>query len=97
VKVTFPLPNGNASVFLDPVAHRDGSLELVSAEHEFGGSGFYFVVVRTRKRSGPSTFPSSRSASTSIPRWGVSSTPDHVFRLWKRVFLRPHYAMPLAG
>src|SRR5215217_292418 len=30
VKVTFPLPNGNASVFLDPVARADGSLELVS-------------------------------------------------------------------
>src|SRR4051812_43482080 len=46
VKVAFPLPNGNASVFLDPVVRPDGSLELVSAAREFGGSGFYFVVVR---------------------------------------------------
>jgi hypothetical protein len=31
------------------------------------------------------------------PDEGGELHTDHVFRLWKRVFLRLHYAMPLAG
>src|SRR4051795_9041604 len=46
VKVAFPLPNGNASVFLEPGARPDGSRDLVSPADAFGGPGFYFVVAR---------------------------------------------------
>ena len=94
VKVTFPLPNGHASVFLDPVLHEDGSLELVSEAREFGGSGFYFVVVGDHARVWARHVPQL----TERIHVYVDSTDelhtDHVFRIWGRVFLQLHYAMP---
>jgi hypothetical protein len=44
VKVVFPLPNGNAIVLMETIAHPDGSLTLRSAGDSFGCPGFYFVV-----------------------------------------------------
>jgi hypothetical protein len=96
VKVTFPLPNGNASVFLDPVAHADGSLELVSAAHAFGGSGFYFVVVRDEQTVWAKHVPQLTERIRVYPDEFGELHTDHIFRLWRRIFLRLHYAMPLA-
>lgn len=44
VHVAFPLPNGSATVLLRPIAHDDGSLELVSHGKHFGDCGFYFTL-----------------------------------------------------
>ena len=44
VKVVFPLPNGNAIVFMRPLAHEDGSMSLVSEGSRFGDPGFYFTI-----------------------------------------------------
>lgn len=44
VKVQFPLPNGNATVFLDKKVLANGDLELTSKGSHFGDSGFYFFV-----------------------------------------------------
>jgi hypothetical protein len=97
VKVTFPLPNGNASVFLEPRARPDGSLELLSAAHEFGDSGFYFVVVRDADTVWAKHVPQlTERIHVYVDELGELHT-DHVLRLWKRTFLRLHYAMPLAG
>jgi hypothetical protein len=97
VKVTFPLPNGNASVFLEPRARPDGSLELVSAAEEFGDSGFYFVVVRDSETVWAKHLPQlTERIHVYLDELGELHT-DHVLRLWKRTFLRLHYAMPLAG
>ena len=38
------LPEGEASIFLEPSAQTDGSFELVSPPGAFGEPGFYFVV-----------------------------------------------------
>ena len=97
VKVAFPLPNGNASVFLDPVARPDGSLELVSAAREFGGSGFYFVVARDATTAWAKHVPQFTERIHVYPDQFGELHTDHVFRLWKRVFLRLHYVMPLAN
>lgn len=45
VKVVFPLPNGNAIVFMRPFAHDDGSMSLVSEGSRFGDPGFYFTIM----------------------------------------------------
>ena len=97
VKVAFPLPNGNASVFLDPVARPDGSLELVSAAREFGGSGFYFVVARDATEAWAKHVPQLTERIHVYPDQLGELHTDHVFRLWNRVFLRLHYVMPLAN
>ena len=44
VKVQFPLPNGNATVFLDKKVLKNGDLILTSKGNEFGDSGFYFFL-----------------------------------------------------
>jgi hypothetical protein len=94
VKVAFPLPNGNASVFLEPVAGPDGSLDLVSSAAAFGGSGFYFVVAR----DGGAAWARHVTQLTERIRVYVDADgelhTDHHFRLWGRLFLRLHYAMP---
>ena len=48
VKVSFPVPNGSATVFLRPEARPDGSFRLLSRGRRFGDPGFYRMV-----RSGP--------------------------------------------
>jgi hypothetical protein len=44
VKVSFPLPLGNSTVFLRPEAQDDGSLKLISAGKKFGDPGYYRVL-----------------------------------------------------
>ncbi|MEM7153208.1 MAG: hypothetical protein AAF799_10205 [Myxococcota bacterium] len=45
IKVVFPLPNGNATIFLRPQVTEDGGLTLLSDGRRFGDPGFYFTVV----------------------------------------------------
>jgi len=91
VKVAFPLPNGNASVFLDPVARPDGSLELVSSARSFGDAGFYFVVVRDEATVWARHVPQlEERIHVYCDEQGEVHT-DHRFWLWGRVFLRLHY------
>jgi hypothetical protein len=91
VKVVFPLPNGNASVFLRPVARADGSLELISPAARFGGPGFYFVVDAGDGSVWARTVPLTESIH--VYGEGAELHTDHVLRLWGRVFLELHYVM----
>jgi hypothetical protein len=43
IKVVFPMPDGNATVILKPVAGRTGELMLSSNGTEYGDAGFYRV------------------------------------------------------
>lgn len=49
LRVSFPLPNGNATVILYPEVKDDGSLVLTSSGERFGDPGFYFVLHSGRK------------------------------------------------
>jgi len=44
IKAMFPLPNGNATVILQPSVSDDGELILNSAGRNIGDSGFYFLL-----------------------------------------------------
>jgi hypothetical protein len=97
VKVAFPLPNGNGSVFLEPVARPDGSLDLLSAADAFGDAGFYFVVARDGAAARARHVRQlTERIHVYVDSHGELHT-DHHFRLWGRVFLRLHYAMPARG
>jgi hypothetical protein len=90
--VVFPLPNGNAIVLMRPIAHRDGSLSVVSAGDGFGGPGFYFTV----HRDGAVWARYVESLKESIHVYGAEGgtvRADHVLRLWGATFLRLHYRM----
>ena len=44
IKAIFPLPNGNATVILNPSVGQNGELILKSSGNKFGDSGFYFLL-----------------------------------------------------
>tara|TARA_R110002072_G_scaffold4240_1_gene29913 strand:- start:3833 stop:4735 length:903 start_codon:yes stop_codon:yes gene_type:complete len=44
IKAIFPLPNGNATVILEPSIGINGELILKSSGKKFGDSGFYFLL-----------------------------------------------------
>lgn len=44
IKVVFPLPRGNATVFMKPSVGQSGELHLTSAGRGFGDPGFYFLL-----------------------------------------------------
>ncbi|MGE6397771.1 hypothetical protein [Chryseobacterium scophthalmum] len=48
VKAVFPLPNGNATVFMIPIVGEHGELILDSSGKKFGDAGFYFLLKDSR-------------------------------------------------
>ncbi|MFL9835173.1 hypothetical protein [Chryseobacterium terrae] len=44
VKAVFPLPNGNATVLMNPSVGKNGELILNSSGKKFGDAGFYFLL-----------------------------------------------------
>ncbi len=50
VRVSFPVPRGNATVILRPQADVDGSFRLISQGRHFGDPGFYRVVKTNEKK-----------------------------------------------
>ena len=44
VKAVFPLPNGNATVLMNPNVGENGELILDSSGEKFGDAGFYFLL-----------------------------------------------------
>ncbi|WP_109301381.1 hypothetical protein [Aquimarina sp. AU474] len=44
IKAIFPLPNGNATVILNPIVGEKGELILNSSGRKIGDSGFYFLL-----------------------------------------------------
>jgi hypothetical protein len=91
LRVVFPLPNGNATVIMSPMANEDGSLTLLSSGRTFGDPGFYFTV-----HDGDSI--SARYVRTFRERIHVYADgrdvrADHVLRVWGFGFLRLHYRL----
>lgn len=48
IKAIFPLPNGNATVILNPSVGKKGELILKSSGRKIGDSGFYFLLKDTK-------------------------------------------------
>jgi hypothetical protein len=91
VKVVFPLPNGNAQVFLRPDVGEDGSLTVTSSGRGFGDPGFYFTVHR-RGRVWARYVRAMREIIR-VFRDGEDVRADHVMWLWGATFLRLHYRL----
>jgi hypothetical protein len=92
LKVSFPLPNGNATVILWPRVESDGSLVLTSRGERFGDPGFYFVVHR-RGRAYARYVRAMRERIRVYVDDRNDVRTDHELRLFGQVFLRLHYRM----
>jgi hypothetical protein len=44
IKAVFPLPNGNATIILNPSVGENGELILESSGNKIGDAGFYFLL-----------------------------------------------------
>ncbi len=92
VKVTFPLPNGNAIVVMRPEVHADGSLTLLSSGAGFGDAGFYFTVHQDSQIYARYVRPLRESIHVYAGQQGETRA-DHVLTLWGKTFLRLHYRL----
>jgi hypothetical protein len=96
IKVVFPLPNGNAIVFLKPAVEAGGGFSLRSEGKRFGDPGFYFTVrrkngeVRARYVGVMKERMEVRAESERVVR------ADHVFFFGRLAFLQMHYRMTRA-
>lgn len=92
VKVVFPLPNGNATVFMRPEAHPDGTFVLISSGRQFGDPGFYFTVQAGGDQVWARYLPSLRETIHAYPSEG-GVRADHRMTLWGLQFLHLHYRL----
>lgn len=91
VKVVFPLPRGNATVILKPIAHSDGSFELSSSGSRFGDPGYYRILqVDEGGRKVRYIRAMKEAIHVYVDSQGTLRT-DHVFRFWKLRMLSLHY------
>ncbi len=93
VKVVFPLPNGNAIVFMEPTINDDGSLLLRSSGNRFGEAGFYFVVHSGLGRARARYIRSFQETIHVFESDDSEVRADHVLRFFGFSFLRLHYRM----
>jgi hypothetical protein len=92
VKVVFPLPNGNAMIFLRPQVEANGGFSLISDGRRFGDPGFYFTVV-----AGPEErwvrYVRTMKESLSLRVEGTGVAAVHRFRVFGLPFLELRYAI----
>lgn len=91
LKVTFPLPNGNAMVIMRPAAGDDGSMTLTSSGARFGDPGFYFTVVHGDGSVSARYVPTMRETIRVFETAAGEARADHTLTIWGLVFLRLHY------
>jgi hypothetical protein len=91
VKVVFPLPNGNAQVFLMPDTAPDGSLAVTSRGRAFGEPGFYFTVHRRGRVW--ARYVRAMQERIRVYADGRAVRADHVMWLRGATFLRLHYRL----
>lgn len=97
VKVVFPLPNGNATIFFRPSAQPDGTLVLESEGRSLGDPGFYFQV---RKSESEAWVRYVRSFKERIHVFVDSQgelRTDHYFTFLGQQVLQLHYRLQRAG
>jgi len=93
LRVVFPLPNGNVTVFLRPEVRPDGALVLASPIGPFGTEGAYLVVVGSDRESGwVRRVPLAEEFVVSVDDEGTLRT-DHTLSFWRVPVFRLHYRM----
>lgn len=91
VKVVFPLPNGNATVIMRPSVDETGALLLESAGDRLGDPGFYFLVRAAGSQAWVRYLRTFRERIRVYVEPNGELRTDHLFSIWRRVFLRLHY------
>ncbi|MDH3225330.1 MAG: hypothetical protein OEO23_16535 [Gemmatimonadota bacterium] len=94
VRVVFPLPNGNAMVFLRPSVDDDGAMTVLSKGRKSGDPGFYFTVRDSQRARTWVRYVQTMRESIRVYAAGNGEVrADHVMWVFGFVFLRLHYRL----
>jgi hypothetical protein len=92
-RVAFPLPNGSATVFLQPDVVHGGNLRLTSPAGRFGDQGMYLIVHESDSGyAWVRRAPIIERFDVYVDQEGTVRT-DHELRLWTIPALRLHYRL----
>ncbi len=90
VKAVFPLPNGNATVIMNPAVGKNGELILDSSGNQFGDAGFYFLLKDARQQYHAQFIRSFRDRLIIGPKDELISA-EQTLTLWNRKVLQFNY------
>ncbi len=90
IKAVFPLPNGNATVIMEPSITENGSLILNSTGKKFGDAGFYFLL-NDEKGDMYADFKSSFQDKLTISTNNGKISAIQQLTLWNRRILEFNY------
>ena len=90
VKTIFPLPNGSATVILDPYFKSDNEFELISKGTKVGDAGFYFLLEDSRNTIWMKYIPSFTDTLRIIAE-DNQLFATQVLKLWKMKVLQFDY------
>jgi hypothetical protein len=90
IKAVFPLPNGNATIILNPSVGENGELILESSGEKIGDAGFYFLLKDFKGNYWTQFISSFRDRLT------VNSVNDEIYAeqiltLWRQTVLKMTY------
>lgn len=95
LKVSFPLPNGAATVIMRKEVGADGSLKIISDGKKYGDCGFYFTLT---DGNGQWWIRFVRSMHEYIHVYENDQKElraDHILFFWGMRFMKLHYKMVL--
>jgi hypothetical protein len=92
IKAVFPLPNGNATVFMSASVSSDGQLILESSGNKFGDTGFYFLLKDSRGDYWTQYIRSFRDRLIVKSENGCL-TAEQILTLWHKEVLRFNYTI----
>jgi hypothetical protein len=90
IKAVFPLPQGNATVILNPSVGGNGELILESSGRKIGDAGFYFLL-KDYKGNYWTQFISSFRDRLTIDEDNDGIKAEQILTLWKQNVVRMNY------
>jgi hypothetical protein len=97
IKVTFPLPRGNATIILEPSVGSNGELVLKSAGKKYGEPGFYFLLNDSTGGYWAQYIPSFHEKLKVFVNQNSELRAVHTMSLWKQRVLEIQYQMSMQG
>ena len=93
MKVSFPLPNGSATVVMRIIVLKEGSLLLQSDGKKFGDPGFYFTLINGKQKHWARFVKSMHEYIKVYVDSEGQLRADHNLYFYRLPFLQLHYKM----
>jgi hypothetical protein len=91
LKITFPLPQGNATVIMSVQTDGRGNLKLESKGSTYGDPGFYFIVADRKGEMWKHYLPSFHERIFVYEDEERALRADHTMSVWRCLAYSLHY------